>query len=645
MKYNKFSRKQRNNKLYKCYLSENAIEDMLGMRYKLDIQDQYIYFQKNKRYDIKPLTRDLINNLNYFPFLQDNKSYIIYNSLLNKVQLQYLINLYSKDSNKNIILTNNKIPLILGNIRHNIKHQGGGFKSIFFKDPMYNFVFKSWWRSCKIVLYFTPMDAKFKKGLTAMLNLLNGNNPLGQGIKFTLSNEFIFNIQMISTRAFINMIQLISNNMVPLGAAIEGVSTGLDATGVGAVVGVAGNIVGAAAELLPTLTMLLKQGLAAFEYMMKIFNLNKSIGKLNSLMSGGNRKKKTVKKKIKKIKLSTKHFVGGGGPDKEIIGIPMLIQQFFQLVDGIPPFKMNDTFLAHLEDFKYQFPSSTDKQDKQYITIIKSIDNMINYVDPIIQNFADNPKNANDMKELCELSDEMIKNILGVISSLITTILQQDAGVVGTTLELLVTKCRPDKIYEVIKQCLRIIPEIIVKILIQPQLMEDWIDLYIKTLIGFLNDNPEKFIHLMRDNFPCMDIQLLNQINGMFYGFMLDVWRNIFISNIKNRFEPFLKESILTLYLIIPFLLIFANINSKCMIMKNQDLDESSENLNQDQSEGNIPPFQSMPNMIKQWKKTQFSKTTIPLWSASCQEISKKYTNDESPDKPSTEEKSNAAST
>ena len=629
---NKFSNK--NYYDYNALISNYLVKYFISQNYYLFSNGKKVFIAKKIKKTYSRLTNknqnkgSCLNNTTYYPYIENNRIFNLYFCIFDKHLFKYLLNnnlLVRKINTKNF---NNLI--ILENYTQ-ILNQNGGFVFNPVKwfsidqKPLYDNFFRPGLSIFKSSLNFFPMSENLKKPIFLFCDLLKGNNPIGNSLPFFLGNEFGFRIFSIGTKAIINSATILSNGLVPVGAGIETISTSLDATGVGAAVGVVGNMVGVAAEAVPTVTNLLKQFLSLLEYLNSISEFSNSLNKLQS-SSGG--KHKYSHKNIKKKKKNYIKQLGSGSSTEppEILGIKGLLEQFFFIPGpgSIPPFKLNNDLFDSIKSLNYTIPSLDESVPEQTIEIRNAVVSMFKYIEPIVESFMTNPKNAEDVEKCCSISEEIITSITRIISNLITVILQYDNGVMGQYLEILVSKSRPDKIYEIIKQFIKIIPESIISILINPSLMEKIIDTFINTSIKLINDNPQQIINILRENFACMNIKVIEDLlqtgEDMFSPF-----RAIIVGNIKSRFEPYLKESLLSLYLVIPMLIIFGYIYSSCYLQKNSNVN-SDDDDNQDDEEkesGKSGPFALKEEQIKELEqKFKISTATIPIFAALCKETS-----------------------
>lgn len=623
-----------NHKITKCknksnlfLISERIICDLINNNYYPYINKNYLSFKKNKKISSKYkliLLNNIYDNCTYFIYHQGNN---LINLYFGKFTNEIITHLFKKYQFKNINTPQFQTILFYDNNTKNNVLKGGGFNPL--KDPLYNLWFKNSIRASRLSLALMPIDDKLKSILKSFINLLNGNNPLAKIIEYSLSNDCLIRLFTILSNITINLMVLLSDSLVPIGGGIESISTILDGTGVGAVVGIFGNIIGLLSEFIPMLTNLLKQFFYFCNYMISILEFNKSLESLVS-MAGGKKKSHKKKKKIlrrlslKKKKI-IKQFGSGINSNERIIGVNNLLEYFFDITNSVPCFRLNQDFESELKSLDYTF--SSPDFGNQTFQIRDAINSMFKYIEPVLQKFIKDPQNNNDLDKLCQISDSLIKNLISTIGKIVTLVTQgADNNIFGQSLELFISKSRPDKIYLIVKQLFKIIPESVVKILIDPTGMELMIDNFINSLITLINDYPEQIILSLQKKFACLKEELQDILNNYVYPFLeiINIFKDILIKNIENRLKPFLKSSILSLFLLTPSLIIFSYINCNCINrIENQDL----QNDNNQDSENSNPFIKTQEQKKKEYYKISLSNKTIPIFMALTRETSLKFKN------------------
>ncbi len=625
---------------YFCFISESIIEDLINNNYLPFVINNYINFKKNNNYNFdlngkKNILNVIYNNITYYPFLKNNNIINLYFCKLNKNNIFYLFKKYSYQYLNNSSL---KTIIFFDKLKTNNIKLGGFFNP--FRDPLYNIWFLTSLRASKISLSLMPIDDKMKDIFRSFLNLLNGNNPISKIIEYSLSNDCLIRLFTIGSNICINLMVLLSDSLVPIGAGIESISTALDGTGVGAAVGIFGNIIGLLAEFIPTLTNMLKQFFYFCNYMISILEFNKSLEKLGSMAGGGkniNKKKykntkislRTNKKVLKYKSLKRRNIIkqSGSGKPERILGVDNLLNHFFEYTDSIPCFKINKDFESQLKSLDYTFKRPISN-DEEYIQIRNAIDSMFKYIEPVLQRFVNDPQNNNDLDNLCQISDNLIKSLVSTIGKIVTLVTQgADNNIVGQSLELFISKSRPDKIYLIVKQLFKIIPDSVVKILIDPSGMESIIDNFIELLIQIINDFPDQMIETLQKNFSCLQQELQNILEVYIYPFlgMINIFKDILIKNIQNRLKPFLTSSILTLFLITPALIIFSYLNCNCITRLGDSFKKIEDN--EDSKDSYNPFIKTKEQKKKQSFKISISNYTIPIFMALARETSLKFKN------------------
>lgn len=509
------------------------------------------------------------------------------------------------------------------------------------KDPIYDVFFKGMIGYCRLLLVLIPVDDNTTNPISKLLNFISNtpNNMIGKTLKFSMSTQFIKKISLLFTHIIIDGTTLASNLLVPVGSGINVASASVATTGVGAPVGAVGAVVGTATSTIPVFTNMIKRGLGLAEYISSVYSMNTTLMKLQNMInsSGGkyNRNRKSRRNKLLKKnnthKKNTSNIKFTGGGDNPI---EKLLSEFFEIdMVSFPPFKIKEDFKSNLQsqDIMFSYDTPQHYNDINSINIMTPLDNMMQKIEYVVSNFISEPNNKDSVDKLCNISNEMIEKIAGIISSLITNTLQYDGSIVGTMFEMILTNCRGDKVYEIIKQMLRIVPINVTSLLVDPTKAKTIINDIIDDMYVFIATQPDVFIKSIKSTFDELELSFLDSISDIFETFGINAIKTQFNELLKTKIKDTILSTIDILYLMIPMLVIFTKINAECSVLNkntgtntleqeneedtNKEKEEKGEGTNKNGKVDNQPDRKEREkkHLQLQLQQIKMSSTTAPL--------------------------------
>ena len=251
----------------------------------------------------------------------------------------------------------------------------------------------------------------------------------------------------------------------------------------------------------------------------------------------------------------------------------------------MPPFKANDDFKEHMSAVNVEYDHGETKEGttsaKKIMThgsvqMMEPFTHLLSYIEPQVQDFfADTKKiTANDITEMCEMSKDMIDRIADIISDMITNTLQYDGSFVGTVVKMLLTNCRGDKVYEIVKHILKIIPSSIMNCFMDPLPLKKWVEDTVLGMSEFIEYQPKRFIETAKNTFDELDLSFLDSINDFVDGMGIGFIKEQLADLTKTRVKDMCTMVVDITYLLLPMLIIFANVNSRCDVLESRKIKE-----------------------------------------------------------------------
>ena len=198
----------------------------------------------------------------------------------------------------------------------------------------------------------------------------------------------------------------------------------------------------------------------------------------------------------------------------------------------------------------------------------KGLTTLIEYIEDKISK-AD----SNTLKKLYDLSTPLLEHICLAISNIISLLIQYDSGSIGFSLKILICDSYPDKIDNLIKHLLKLLPNIILDILIDQDAIINFIEKQSSNSLNFLNRCPESIFELLNKYFPKVNWNpLLESLN------MLSI--KLFLNTISENLIDINKiffNNLKMIGIFLPLILVFSTI--RYQFLKIAPSDEKDLNL------------------------------------------------------------------